>query len=112
MYLVPEVSSTKNFLLNFFRNVSSAGFDARKRLRESRGLVNALIYILKLAADDMNHNDIDNKVVENTVCILRNLSYRIQEVVDPDFYKKRSLPRQQSNQGKNKGGKGKQIITK
>ena len=85
--------------------MSSAGFDARKKLRESRGLVNALIYMLKLAADDLNHNDIDNKVVENTVCILRNLSYRIQEVVDPDFYKKRTLPRQQTPT-KGKGGKG------
>ncbi len=87
--------------------MSSAGFDARKRLRESRGLVNALIYMLKLAANAKDgSNDIDNKVVENTVCILRNLSYRIQEVVDPDFYKKRTLPRQQSAQGKGKNSKG------
>ncbi|RUS70940.1 hypothetical protein EGW08_021297 [Elysia chlorotica] len=88
------------------RNVSSAGFDARKRMRECKGLVNALIYVLKLAADDADSNAIDNKVVENIVCVLRNLSYRIQEVVDPDFYKKRSLPRQQ--QGKQgTPGKGK-----
>ncbi|BFZ04803.1 hypothetical protein BsWGS_07842 [Bradybaena similaris] len=84
------------------RNVSSAGFDARKRLRECKGLVNALIYILKLAAEDTTSNDIDNKVVENTVCVLRNLSYRIQEVVDPDFYKKRSLPRQHGQVSKGK----------
>ncbi|XP_059170841.1 splicing regulator ARVCF-like isoform X2 [Physella acuta] len=86
------------------RNVSSAGLNARKRLRECEGLVNALINILKMAADNMSTNDIDNKVVENTVCILRNLSYRIQEVVDPDFFKNRTLPRQQ-NQGKGKSGK-------
>ncbi|GFO33524.1 catenin delta-2-like protein [Plakobranchus ocellatus] len=88
------------------RNVSSAGFDARKRMRECKGLVNALIYVLKLAADDADSNAIDNKVVENTVCVLRNLSYRIQEVVDPDFYKKRSLPRQQQGkQGSQSKGK-------
>ncbi|XP_055898976.1 splicing regulator ARVCF-like isoform X3 [Biomphalaria glabrata] len=87
------------------RNVSSAGFSARKRLRECDGLVNALISILKLAADNTATNDIDNKVVENTVCILRNLSYRIQEVVDPDFFKNRSLPRQQNQTGKGKSGK-------
>ncbi|GFR67311.1 armadillo repeat protein deleted in velo-cardio-facial syndrome-like protein [Elysia marginata] len=87
------------------RNISSAGFDARRRMRECKGLVNALIYVLKLAADDTESNAIDNKVVENIVCVLRNLSYRIQEVVDPDFYKKRSLPRQQ--QGKQGQGKGK-----
>ncbi|CAG5128030.1 unnamed protein product, partial [Candidula unifasciata] len=87
------------------RNVSSAGFDARKRLRECKGLVNALIYILKLAAEDTTSNHIDNKVVENTVCVLRNLSYRIQEVVDPDFYKKRSLPRQHGQTTKGKTSK-------
>ncbi|KAH9491479.1 Catenin delta-2 [Bulinus truncatus] len=86
------------------RNVSSAGFSARKRLRECEGLVNALIVILKMAADNTASNDIDNKVVENTVCILRNLSYRIQEVVDPDFYKNRSLPRQQNQAGKSPKG--------
>ncbi|XP_071099764.1 splicing regulator ARVCF-like isoform X3 [Haliotis cracherodii] len=71
------------------RNVSSAGFDARKKIRECRGLVKALIHTLKIATE----GDMDNKPVENVVCILRNLSYRIQEIEDPDFYKKRTLPR-------------------
>lgn len=29
----------------------------------------------------------DNKSVENCVCVLRNLSYRCQEVEDPDYDK-------------------------
>lgn len=71
------------------RNISSAGYDARKKLRECRGLVNALIHTLQMAHDEI----INCKPVENVVCTLRNLSYRIQEMEDPDFYKRRSLPR-------------------
>lgn len=32
-------------------------------------------------------NNISNKTVENCVCILRNLSYRCQEVEDPNYDK-------------------------
>ena len=35
--------------------------------------------------------NIDNKSVENAVCVLRNLSYRAQEIEDPN-YDKRQLP--------------------
>ena len=79
------------------RNISSAGYEARKKLRECRGLVNALIHTLQMAHDEI----INCKPVENVVCTLRNLSYRIQEMEDPDFYKKRSTPR--STPGTNKG---------
>lgn len=76
------------------RNVSSAGYQSRKRLRECDGLVESLIHAVKTA---IGQSDIDNKPVENCVCILRNLSYRIQEVDDPEFYLKRTLQRQQKN---------------
>ncbi|XP_041366101.1 catenin delta-2-like isoform X2 [Gigantopelta aegis] len=72
------------------RNVSSAGYEARKKLRECRGLVNSLLHTLKSSQD----NDMDSKPVENIVCVFRNLSYRIQEVEDPEFYKKRTLTNQ------------------
>ncbi|KAK6191373.1 hypothetical protein SNE40_003082 [Patella caerulea] len=84
------------------RNVSSAGYEARKKLRECRGLVNSLIHTLKLAADS---KDVDNKPVENVVCTLRNLSYRIQEVQDPDFYKKRYNTLQRMERGTDKDEK-------
>lgn len=38
-------------------------------------------------------SNIGNKSVENCVCILRNLSYRCQEVEDPN-YDKHPLPTQ------------------
>ncbi|UYV69414.1 PKP4, partial [Cordylochernes scorpioides] len=69
------------------RNVSSAGEYARKRLRECEGLVESVLHLVHCA---VGKNDMDNKGVENCVCILRNLSYRCQEVEDPDYDK--SLP--------------------
>ena len=78
-----------------FRNVSSAGDYGRKKLRECDGLVDALIYLVRKAIEKAN---IDNKSVENSVCILRNLSYRAQEVDDPN-YDKRQLPIGESRAG-------------
>lgn len=66
------------------RNISSAGEYARRRLRECEGLVDSLLFLVRAA---IGKNDMDNKSVENCVCILRNLSYRCQEVVDPDYDK-------------------------
>ncbi|CRL03444.1 CLUMA_CG016249, isoform B [Clunio marinus] len=70
------------------RNVSSAGEYARTKLREAEGLIDALLYVVKMAIEKTN---IGNKIVENCVCILRNLSYRCQEVEDPN-YDKHPLP--------------------
>lgn len=69
------------------RNVSSEGSYSRKRLRECSGLVDSVISILKTA---IGRNDIDNKSVENLVCLLRNLSYACQETIDPDYLVKRA----------------------
>ncbi|CAG2162045.1 unnamed protein product [Oppiella nova] len=66
------------------RNISSAGEYARRKLRECEGLVDALLYLVRSA---IGKNDMDNKSVENCVCILRNLSYRCQEVIDPEYDK-------------------------
>lgn len=72
------------------RNVSSAGEYARKKLRECAGLVDSLLFVVRCAIEKSN---IGNKIVENCVCILRNLSYRCQEVEDPN-YDKNPLPTQ------------------
>lgn len=66
------------------RNVSSAGEYARRRLRECEGLCDALLHLMRAA---VRKNDMDNKSVENCVCTLRNLSYRCQEVEDPEYDK-------------------------
>lgn len=74
------------------RNVSSAGEYARKKLRECDGLVDAVLHLVQAA---IGKSDVDNKSVENCVCILRNLSYRCQEVDDPDYDK--HVPTQPQN---------------
>nr|XP_044988244.1 catenin delta-2 isoform X4 [Jaculus jaculus] len=56
------------------RNVSSAGEEARRRMRECDGLTDALLYVIQSA---LGSSEIDGKTVENCVCILRNLSYRL-----------------------------------
>jgi len=64
------------------RNISSAGEYARRRMRETEYFVESLIFLVRTA---ITRNDMDNKSIENVVCILRNLSYRCQEVVDPHY---------------------------
>lgn len=66
------------------RNVSSAGAHARKQLRDCEGLIQSLFFIINAS---ISRNDVENKLVENCVCILRNLSYRCQETQDPDYDK-------------------------
>uniref|UniRef100_A0A182HYB6 Uncharacterized protein n=1 Tax=Anopheles arabiensis TaxID=7173 RepID=A0A182HYB6_ANOAR len=83
------------------RNVSSAGEYARKKLRECEGLVDSLLYVIRIAIEKSN---IGNKIVENCVCILRNLSYRCQEVEDPN-YDKNPIPHHGSDGGMS-GGSG------
>lgn len=88
-----KANSTAKMVIEFcalFRNVSSAGEYARKKLRECEGLVDSLLYVVKSAIEKSN---IGNKSVENCVCVLRNLSYRCQEVEDPN-YDKHPLPAQ------------------
>uniref|UniRef100_A0A3Q3IUY6 Catenin delta 2 n=1 Tax=Monopterus albus TaxID=43700 RepID=A0A3Q3IUY6_MONAL len=56
------------------RNVSSAGEEARRRMRECDGMTDALLYVIQTS---LGSSEIDSKTVENCVCILRNLSYRL-----------------------------------
>uniref|UniRef100_A0A8B9RE16 Catenin (cadherin-associated protein), delta 2a n=1 Tax=Astyanax mexicanus TaxID=7994 RepID=A0A8B9RE16_ASTMX len=56
------------------RNVSSAGEEARRRMRECEGLTDALLFVIQTA---LGSSEIDSKTIENCVCILRNLSYRL-----------------------------------
>ncbi|XP_042638335.1 catenin delta-2 [Orycteropus afer afer] len=62
------------FTAESLRNVSSAGEEARRRMRECDGLTDALLYVIQSA---LGSSEIDSKTVENCVCILRNLSYRL-----------------------------------
>lgn len=66
------------------RNVSSAGEYARTKLRNCEHFVECLLYVVRTSIEK---NIMGTKIVENCVCILRNLSYRCQEVEDPNYDK-------------------------
>ncbi|KAL0810095.1 hypothetical protein ABMA28_010903 [Loxostege sticticalis] len=78
------------------RNASSAGEYARRRLRCLAGLPEALLHTVRAA---VRANAIGTKIVENCVCVLRNLSYRCQEIEDP-LYDTRAPPTQSSGQAR------------
>ncbi|CAG9796156.1 unnamed protein product [Diatraea saccharalis] len=78
------------------RNASSAGEYARRRLRCLSGLPEALLHTVRAA---VRANAIGTKIVENCVCVLRNLSYRCQEIEDP-LYDTRAPPTQSSGQAR------------
>ncbi|XP_021586302.2 catenin delta-1 isoform X5 [Ictidomys tridecemlineatus] len=60
------------------RNVSSERSEARRKLRECDGLVDALIFIVQA---EIGQKDSDSKLVENCVCLLRNLSYQVHREI-------------------------------
>eukprot|EP00116_Pleurobrachia_bachei_P001234 sb/3461496/ len=97
------------------KNLSSAGLEGRTMLRLTTGLVDSLLWTVRAA---QGKNDIDNKAVENAVCILRNLSYRLDNEVPPeikygqnDDWRSRGLGggqfrrKVEDGTGKKKGGK-------
>ncbi|XP_068111621.1 catenin delta-1-like isoform X2 [Hyperolius riggenbachi] len=60
------------------RNISSERSEARRKMRECEGLVDSVVYILR---SEVGHGQVDSKLVENSVCLLRNLSYHIHREI-------------------------------
>ncbi|XP_062281177.1 catenin delta-1-like isoform X1 [Scomber scombrus] len=84
------------------RNVSSERSEARRKLRECTGLVDSLMYVVQ---SQINRKDVDNKLVENCVCLLRNLSYQVhREVPSCERYAESAPVNQGPAPGANKGG--------
>ncbi|CAD5221870.1 unnamed protein product [Bursaphelenchus okinawaensis] len=79
------------------RNVSAASAEIRKLLRVVPGLIEALLFSLKASLD---RQQVDTQAVENTVSLLRNLSYRVQEVVDPKYDPRLQTPRSSRERSK------------
>uniref|UniRef100_UPI00398E3360 plakophilin-3-like n=1 Tax=Pristiophorus japonicus TaxID=55135 RepID=UPI00398E3360 len=69
----------------YMRNLSSGKEETRQKMRECKNLVDSLVYFVQHAIDDDNGAD---KSVENSACILRNLSYRLYEEI-PSYYQNR-----------------------
>ncbi|XP_066443589.1 catenin delta-1-like isoform X1 [Eleutherodactylus coqui] len=60
------------------RNISSERSEARRKMRECEGLVDSVVHILH---SEVGHGQADSKLVENVVCLLRNLSYHIHREI-------------------------------
>jgi catenin delta-2 len=52
-------------------------------MRDCEGFIPSLLHAVNSSLQSLN--EIDNKSIENCMCILRNLSYKLQEVVDRDY---------------------------
>lgn len=52
-------------------------------MRDCEGFIPSLLHAVNSSLTSLN--EIDNKSIENCMCILRNLSYKLQEVVDRDY---------------------------
>ncbi|XP_069484199.1 plakophilin-2 [Ambystoma mexicanum] len=57
------------------RNMSSAGPEGRKQMRECDGLIDSLVHYVRGTVADYKPDD---KSTENCVCILHNLSYQLE----------------------------------
>ncbi|XP_053305102.1 plakophilin-3 isoform X2 [Spea bombifrons] len=64
----------------FLRNLSSANEDTRQKMRECPGLLDALVCYTNNALQAGKSED---KSVENAVCVMRNLSYRLYDEMPP-----------------------------
>ncbi|XP_028915323.2 plakophilin-3 [Ornithorhynchus anatinus] len=62
------------------RNLSSASQQTRQKMRECHGLVDSMISYINHALEVGKSED---KSVENAVCVLRNLSYRLYDEMPP-----------------------------
>ncbi|XP_078076573.1 plakophilin-3-like [Mustelus asterias] len=69
----------------YIRNLSSAKEETRQKMRDCKGLVDSLVYFIQRSLDNNSGAD---KSVENSACILRNLSYRLYEEI-PSYYQNR-----------------------
>ncbi|XP_060118489.1 catenin delta-1 isoform X11 [Heteronotia binoei] len=84
-----EWESVLTNTIGCLRNVSSERSEARRKLRECDSLVDALIYIIQ---SEIGQKDSDSKLVENCVCLLRNLSYQVhREIPNAENYKEAPL---------------------
>lgn len=52
-------------------------------MRDCEGFIPSLFHAVNSSLQSLN--EIDNKSIENCMCVLRNLSYKLQEVIDRDY---------------------------
>ena len=73
------------------RSLSSEGAHSRHVLRGCDGLVEAVLVVVSAAVSEQVL--VDDCVTEHCVCLLRNISFACQEVVEPDYLDAKSRRR-------------------
>ncbi|XP_032077138.1 plakophilin-2 isoform X2 [Thamnophis elegans] len=72
------------------RNMSSAGPEGRKKMRECDGLIDSLVYYIQGTTADRKPDD---KATENCVCVLHNLSYQLEDELPNHYTEKLYVPK-------------------
>ncbi|XP_036824708.1 plakophilin-3 [Oncorhynchus mykiss] len=62
------------------RNLSSVNEKTRRQMRETNGLVDALVGYIQAS---LQEGKVEEKGVENAVCVMRNLSYQLYSEIPP-----------------------------
>ncbi|XP_062433257.1 plakophilin-3 [Rhea pennata] len=78
----------------FLRNLSSASQQTRQKMRECHGLVDSMIHYVNSSLEVGKSED---KSVENAVCVLRNLSYRLYDEMPPSLLQRLEGHRRNNN---------------
>ncbi|KAG8563879.1 hypothetical protein GDO81_016230 [Engystomops pustulosus] len=83
--LIQQNASESEIFYNatgFLRNLSSASEETRQKMRDCPGLLESLVGYTNHALQAGKSED---KSVENAVCVLRNLSYRLYDEMPPSY---------------------------
>ncbi|XP_069821748.1 plakophilin-3 isoform X3 [Dendropsophus ebraccatus] len=83
--LIQQNASESEIFYNatgFLRNLSSASEETRQKMRDCPGLLESLVGYTNQA---LQAGKAEDKSVENAVCVLRNLSYRLYDEMPPSF---------------------------
>ncbi|XP_015256571.1 PREDICTED: plakophilin-3-like isoform X2 [Cyprinodon variegatus] len=78
----PSVDEIFTNTTGCLRNLSSGNEKTRQQMRETKGLVGSLVRCLRGSVDN---GKTEEKGAENTMCILRNLSYQIYNELPPSY---------------------------
>ncbi|MBN3305605.1 PKP3 protein, partial [Amia calva] len=96
-----SASETEIFLntTGCLRNLSSVNSRTRQQMRETTGLVDALVEYIQ---NSLENGKAEEKGMENAVCVLRNLSYQLYGELPPSTMARLEGP----SRGQGAGGKG------
>ncbi|XP_077452842.1 plakophilin-3-like [Stigmatopora argus] len=79
------------------RNLSSVNEKTRQNMRQTHGLVDSLVSYIKSSLEE---NKAEDKGVENSICVLRNLSYQLYSEIPPSALLRLEGPSRAEDSGK------------